>query len=346
MKGLDVALLEQNKARAALSTEDDDSLEQAFQEVTSEPIAPKKRTREDLIRELKEKRAQKSEEVGETKVVKTAEEEALLLEEAKKKGKFKPIGFKPIGAPDESTKKKKKVKGDGKDVERKKKRRKVDESTAKEPISNDKTAGQMLPPPVLSPASSKPPSQKPSAPEPEPEPIPDDFDIFTGAGEYEGLDLGDDDDDDDNVVRVRTPTQAHPDLEKGEELAPGPHRWIETDEPESLPVKPELLPPISQRQLPPHQNGNEEEDEEGEIEQPTRLVPLATSALPSIKDFLAMDDASGPNGKRRKRGGKKKGANEGDEEAKKRNAEAKADRDYKKLVFRGRHTTFLTNPKL
>lgn len=345
MKGLDVALLEQNKARAALSTEDDDSLEQAFQEVTSEPTAPKKRTREDLIRELKEKRAQKAEGVGEAKVVKTAEEEALLLEEAKKKGKFKPIGFKSIGAPDESTTKKK-VKGDAKDVERKKKRRKIEESTAKEPISNDKTAGKTPPPPVPSPASSKPPSQKPSAPKPEPEPIPDDFDIFAGAGEYEGLDLGDDDDEDDDVGQVKTHTEAHPDLEEGEELAPGPRRWIETDEPESFPVKPEILPPTSQRQLSPRQNENEEEDEEGEIEQPTRLVPLASSALPSIKDFLAMDDASGPNGKRRKRGGKKKGANEGDEETKKRNAEAKADRDYKKLVFRGRHTTFLADPKL
>ncbi|KAF9466112.1 hypothetical protein BDZ94DRAFT_1213478 [Collybia nuda] len=328
VKGLDVALLEQNKARATLSTEDDDSLEQAFREAASGPIVPKKRTRDDLIRELKEKRAQKGEGVAidNEKVVKTAEEETLFLEEAKKKGKFKPIGFKPIGALDVSTKKKKKVKSDGTDVEKKKKRRKVEQETTKENLT-DKITKQSSPAPSQ-PAKVDPLSQNTCMSVPEPKPIPEDFDIFAGAGEYEGLDLGDDDDDDDGEISPHI--ESHPNIEEGE-VGPAPRRWIETDEEELPATKPEMPPPKSQHENSLRQVGSDQGDEEGEIEEPTRLVPLASSALPSIKDFLAMDGAAGSSTKRRKRGGKKKSAAEGDEVSKKRSTEAKVDRDYKRL---------------
>ncbi|EGN96819.1 hypothetical protein SERLA73DRAFT_185001, partial [Serpula lacrymans var. lacrymans S7.3] len=97
VKGLDIALLEQNKARTITSTEDE-SLEQAFAEASAESTVPKKRTREDLIQELKKRKQNGTDEQAVDKAVKSAEEEARLLEEAKKTGKFKPIGFKPIGA--------------------------------------------------------------------------------------------------------------------------------------------------------------------------------------------------------------------------------------------------------
>ncbi|KAF9047023.1 hypothetical protein BDZ89DRAFT_1058082 [Hymenopellis radicata] len=145
VKGLDFALLEQNKAKVTVSATDDEDLEQAFTEV------PKKRTREELLRELKEKRAKEPAPTSDAPITANS--------------KFKPIGFKPIGATDEGTKKKKKkvktVDGD------KKQKRKAD------------------------PAPSEP--DPPSASEPEP---PDDFDIFADAGEYEGLDVGDDSDED------------------------------------------------------------------------------------------------------------------------------------------------------
>src|ERR1700730_3913692 len=57
VKGLDFALLEKNKARATLSVEDDDVLEQVYLEASSAPPASKKKTREEYIRELKAMKA-------------------------------------------------------------------------------------------------------------------------------------------------------------------------------------------------------------------------------------------------------------------------------------------------
>lgn len=63
--------------------------------------------------------------------------------------------------------------------------------------------------------------------------------------------------------------------------------------------------------------------------QPTRLVPLQSSAIPSIKDLLAMD---GAQNKRKQPKDKKKGGKDDDHKEKKKvTAEAKADRDYKRL---------------
>lgn len=164
VKGLDFALLEQNKAKATVSPTDDDDLEHAFIEV------PKKRTREQLVRQLIEKRAKEA----------TPTSDAPIATNSK----FKPIGFKPI---DEGTKKKKKklkiVDGD------KKKKSKVD------PVPSE-------PDP---PSASVPPPPKPQ-PIQEPEP-PDDFDIFADAGEYKGLDVGDDDDSDEDVAPADTAEQ-------------------------------------------------------------------------------------------------------------------------------------------
>ena len=321
VKGLDMALLEQNRMRAAgLSTEDDDSLEQAFQDISSQPTVPKKRTREDLIRELKEKRTQKGEGAASVTATKTAEEDARLLEEAKKKGKFKPIGFKPV----EESAKKKKIKVNGKNGERKKKKRKVVEDGATEDASTNEKATQGPESNVHLTASAP----APPPPSSEPEPEPDDFDIFAGAGEYEGIDLGDEEEDD---GEEETPMQRN-EAQNEEPLTVAiPTHWVETDEPEPTSDKQEpLLSTINPQSQPPQPEVREEDEEDG---QPTRLVPLASSALPSIKEFLAMDGAAGSRGKRKKRGGKKEGAKDVNEDSKKRTAEAKADRDYKRSVI-------------
>ena len=309
-------MLKQNKARAALSAEDDDALEEAFMEATSHtPIdVPKVRTREELIRDLKEQRARNA-----VQGPKTLDEEARLLEEAKQKGKFKPIGFKPIGSISEGKKKKEKRSAD--DVEKKnKKRRKVDiETSADKADSKDNSL--MPPPPIPTKAQVEP-----KAPEPE-EPIDDDFNIFADAGEYEGIDIGDDDDDE-NMPQVTRETD-----ESSSSTAP--QRWIPSDETEPLRTKPSI-PPLSKvtPQSPPSSHRVVSEDE-AEDDQPMRLVPLSSSALPSIKDFLAMDQAAGSYDNKKKRKNKKKAGSDDDdnEGQKQKSVEAKVDRDYKRSII-------------
>lgn len=368
VKGLDVALLEQNKARAALSTEDDDSLEQAFLEASENNGAPqtrKKRTREDLLRELKEKREGKSAAEGivddETKVkgtTKTAQEEAQLLEEAKKAGKFKPIGFTPVVEKTKSKKKKIKSKGEGKDKdgdgERRKKKRKVgvEEGAGNKSTEKSQGSGEMLPPPIPVTVAKHP------EPEPEPEPIAEDFDIFAGAGEYEGIDLDDDEEEEEGEAtaapaKPRHVRESEEDRDSGRELE-GEQvmprgRWFATDEPEN----PIALPTISDipDSLIPNSSLREDDADAEELEvEPstiTRLQPLQSSALPSIKDFLAMDEAAGQLDKRRKRKDKgAKGGGEGDGvgESKKMTAEVKAERDYKRFVSLSTPRCHLNNP--
>ncbi|KAJ7813635.1 hypothetical protein B0H13DRAFT_2242893 [Mycena leptocephala] len=305
VKGLDVALLEQNKAKASLSTVDDDSLEQAFREAASEPTVPKKRTREDIVRELKEKRG----------ITTSTPVNDGALEAAKKQGKFKPIGFKPIGTPE--AKAKKKVKTDGTDGERKKKKRKVEAVEQQGEAGKD---GESMPPPALPSKVAESLSKASSSTSlpPEDDMADDDFDIFAGAGEYEGIDLGDEEDEEDGEVAGKPD---NPELEDGEESAPPPRKWFEEDEPDPQPSTSKLPLPT---------------DEEGELEQPTRLVPLASSALPSIKDLLAMDKAANSSEKRRKKKDKKKSGKDDDDDEEapsktKMSAEVKAERDYKRL---------------
>lgn len=326
VKGLDVALLEQNKAKASLSTVDDDTLEQAFQAFTSEQTVPKKRTREELIRELKEKRGVKSSSPM-TSGSKPTDE---ALEAAKKQGKFKPIGFKPIGAAADKPKKKK-VKGDGAEGERKKKKRKVEgaEETGKPGLAENSLPRPPLPPSEM--AHPAPTASSSSLAPPE-ENMPDDFDIFAGAGEYEGIDSGEEDggEEEGKTIAAKPDDSA---LEDGEEPTSGavPRKWFEDEETEPLPSG-SKLPLLSVIDIhPPRQT---DDDDEGELEQPTRLVPLASSALPSIKELLALDKAANSSDKWKKKKNKGKSGNaDGAGEAlkPKMSAEVKAERDYKRL---------------
>ncbi|KAF8634593.1 hypothetical protein AX17_004182 [Amanita inopinata Kibby_2008] len=314
VKGLDIALLEANKAKAALSTEDDETLENAFlgnSPPTPQPITiPKKRTREELIRELKEKRGQ-VQNSGTGGPEGPVEEEAKLLEEAKKAGKFKPIGFKPIS---EEKPKKKKAKSEAKDGERKKKR-KIDEavwhgqSAVAEGASTSRESGDRSSVTVSTESSAervvKPISSTSKLPELEPEPMPDDFNIFADVGEYEGLDLGDEEDGE--VDANATPPSKRDKIPS----AMTSQRWIPMDEDDTALEPSDHEPPASNLRSHsparlPHPGRavpvEEEETEDG----PARLEPLASSALPSIKDFLAMDKAVEAAETRKKRKEKKK----------------------------------------
>lgn len=309
-----------------LTNEDIDALDEAYiaASSSSRQQVPKKRTREDIIRELKEARGSKKLENG-TAAPKTAEEEARLLEEAKQKGKFKPIGFKPIGSASEG--KKKKIKTNEAGAEQKKKKRKVE--TGDGSGNKDTVPSTSMPSPSV-------PLKSNEAPQEIEEPFNDDFDIFADAGEYEGLDF-----DDDGKDEAATPKPSSHDLEALEEpsSSTAPRRWIPTnDEPLQASQHPSAMSSSTgypeRLRLSPPKEPLTSEDEDMEDEQPTRLVPLSSSAIPSIKELLAMDKAAGSHGKNKKRKDKKK-AGEGDheEEPKKKSTEEKVDRDYKRLVL-------------
>ncbi|KAH0582973.1 hypothetical protein H2248_010866 [Termitomyces sp. 'cryptogamus'] len=341
VKGLDMALLEQNRARAAMDSDalaDDESLEKAFAESQAQP---KKRTREDLIRELKAKRAGQGSETtitegeqGGAEKEKTREEEARVLEEAKRAGKFRPIGFTPIGG---GEKKKKAKDGEGEGEKRKKKKRRVGDAgtaagTSKTPLSAA-TELAIAPPEVgySKAAISPPPPPPPLAPEPEIEILPEDFDIFADAGDYEGIKLHSDSENE-----LQRPNTRDHEPERDLERAPN-RKWIDTGSPEPEPnpepSKPALLNSVlasssTTSAAPPRTETEEGEDEDDE-NRPMRLVPLASSALPSIKDFLAAEKTASGSKKWRKRKGEGKGdTNEGE---KKKNPDVKAERDYKRL---------------
>ena len=102
-------------------------------------------------------------------------------------------------------------------------------------------------------------------------------------------------------------------------------------------------------QRPEEHDEPDEEEEEGEMEEerPMRLQPLASSAMPSIKDLLAMDDAMEKEDKRRARKEKKKkggggGASGGGGVPSEKDTKAKVDRDYQRCAVVLSYTWFRT----
>jgi IK cytokine len=283
VKGLDFALLEQNKARLAStsSKQDDEALEDVFMQAASTSTAPplKKRSRADIIKELKEKRTNEGS-------LEQPKEEAVA-ENRPDSSKFRPIGFKPIGA----SAMKKAKKGGG---EPKKKKRKVEHSATN--IGEQTGSKDDATLPIEQNASTSGPRQSIEL-----EPVEDDFDIFADAGEYKGIDLGSDDDNSDT----------------GQEKAPQPGPSIARAENASTPlrrdwfggaVEPEPEVPPSEGAVAQHTPVPETRIETEE-EQSATLVPLASSAMPSIRDFLAMDEAVEKDEKRNARKEKRKGKN-------------------------------------
>ncbi|KAI0630551.1 RED-like protein N-terminal region-domain-containing protein [Trametes polyzona] len=357
VKGLDFALLEQARARAAAeaAATEDVSLEQAYLESAAQPA--KKRTREEILRELKSKRGAGG---GAGAVAETAADKAL--EEAKKAGKFKPIGFKPIGGAaekGEKVKRKKKAKaGEQEENAERKKKRKVAPSTASEQQANEQaphttsSSAATSAPQNAEAGPSTTTSTAKSQPEPEPEPIDEDLDIFADAGEYTGVDLGDDDDEDD-ADGTKPKARAGDNDEEGEVPdtgAPPPRKWLATSDDEREPDRTVSQPPVpgrsdrsqsrsespQRRAGPSHkspvvEDGEMDEDEE---ERPVRLQPLSSSVVPSIKDLLAMSEEAEKAEKRRARKEKKKagggGGGSGGAPSEK-DTKAKVDRDYQRL---------------
>ncbi|KAL5513155.1 hypothetical protein ACEPAH_3553 [Sanghuangporus vaninii] len=374
VKGLDFALLEQTKARLAArsSTKDDEELEEAFRGAISgsppaleEVLPSKKRTREDIVRELKNKKTKSEANGGDA----TAQVVDKSIEEAKKEGKFKPIGFKPIGGSNSKAK-------DGKEKEvKKKKKRKVEGNAAAAQTTATSSAGagakKVDEPSGLNVMqdSDKEPLRPVPASTPEPEPLNEDFDIFAGAGEYEGIDLGDDDEDDSvngDSSRERksdSPSETHsPEVSRQEQTErrddeqqnePRPNRkWIEDGEEldKSPSTPPDRRLPIhadakgKHRATTPHLDeppssdvhSEHEVEPDSKPESISRLAPLASSSIPSIQDILAADAAREAEEKRKARKEKQKnkrggGGGEGGGEKKKVSAEAKINRDYQKL---------------
>jgi len=335
VKGLDFALLEQTRGRveAVTSVQDDESLEDAFRTASSstEPFAavPRKRTREEIVQELKEKRGKTANSNGGGPGA-LDNGKATGIEEVKREGKFKPIGFKPVGAQSASSK------GKDKDGVRKKKKRKVDSDSAapiaeKKPETLVKDSGKDET--VLHTSNGTSTAGKKA---PDPEPADEVFDIFADAGDYEGVNFDDDDDDDDdkNAERKAPPEVAIPPEEELDQ--PPPRKWFDDDE--LPPPPPEHSPTVPADSKGKGKAGNRasqgpSDNEEGELEaepdKPMRLAPLASSSLPSIRDVLAVDSALDEKDKRKARKEKRKAGGGG--EGKKVSAEAKLNRDYQKL---------------
>jgi len=124
-------------------------------------------------------------------------------------------------------------------------------------------------------------------PEPEPAPLDENFDIFAGAGDYEGFPGDEESDREDRDTEETGAVQ--------EAVSPvpaaGTKRWFDEPEPEVRPATP-----------PPEKSAIIPETEE----EPLRLQPLESSALPSIRDFLAMDEVVEKAEKRKARKEKKK----------------------------------------
>jgi IK cytokine len=245
-------------------------------------VTPKKRTREDLIRELKERRSRDAGQSFESIRV-----DNLQLEEAKQKGKFKPIGFT-------STSKRRK---DGGTADRKKKKRKVD---------NDKKHLDSQGKPQAASTTDMPTPKTTEQPKSVPdEDIDDSFDIFAGAGEYTGVEI-----DEHEGTEIATPQPTDPKASSSL-----PQLWIAMDGPEHVPVaKPQLSPQLP---IPIPESATVKTDQEvGET--PMRLAPLESSGVPSIKELLDIHDAADKyerklkrkEKKQRKRGGNGKGSDE------------------------------------
>jgi hypothetical protein len=231
---------------------------------------------------LKEKRANGGE-------LEQPKEEAVD-EKSTTSSKFRPIGFKPIGSSAEETGKKKKRKEGS---EPKKKKRKVEPST----MDPGEQVGKVTPaPPLVEHAAST--SALPETIQAET--VEEDFDIFADAGEYQGVEFGSDDDDNDSETGHDRPSHPAP-IAESMSVPPSRGWFDDAAEPE-----PEAQPPQTPAEQP---TPVPEAKVDGDEEQPARLAPLTSSAMPSIRDFLAMDQVVEKEEKRKARKEKRKGKN-------------------------------------
>lgn len=295
-----MSLLEQNKARAAASTKDDDTLEQAFLEATSGHAVPKKKTREDIVRELKAKRnGESSQSLNPT--AEPPEDDVYKLEEAKKAGKFKPIGFKPIGVQKDDKRSKKRSKEESIGREKRKKRK-----VERTPGSSTNAA----PHPEVEQSAERQTSRAEGSSQVHqrlPSPPNEDMDIFAGAGDYRGF-VEDDDSDEDSSHSAHKTESEHGNLRPPSGHVRTARGWFEEEQDDEASRHPSAPADDSAAQLSPPEPTPQVDEEEESL----RLKPLETSALPSIRDFLAMDAAAEKEEKRKARKEKRKNKKKAD----------------------------------
>ncbi|KAK4045970.1 hypothetical protein OIV83_006481 [Microbotryomycetes sp. JL201] len=280
VKGLDMALLEREKAKQA--NESDVTLEQVEDELDRALLEKaekrtKKRTRDDLIAELKARAASGS--AG-------ADVEADRQERKSKPTGFKPIGWKAVESAEPEKKKKKKKK--------------------KKVVQQDETKDEVAPA-VAPTAGATEPKTEPSRPLPTTLPTidveDDDFDIFGGAGDYKGMDT---DSDSDNGAKTPRPA---PEVSSTTTEAGVKRKYFDDDDDDDMT---RTTAPTTVTQLASnaavaaaaastsHETGDGE-NEDDETSSGTRLQPLAGSAIPSVRDLLDMDDAAEKEEKRKQR---------------------------------------------
>ncbi|KDE03398.1 hypothetical protein MVLG_06115 [Microbotryum lychnidis-dioicae p1A1 Lamole] len=259
VKGLDMALLERMKAQQAAgadqSLEDvEDELDLVLADKAKKAEEKKKRTRDDLIAELKASK-------GGSKSDRPA------------------AGFR-----------------DRTQDEEEKKKVKVAEQVA--------TAGDA--------AAS---ASKVSKPLPIPPPTinveaDDDLDIFGDAGEYKGLDTDSDDDDNHEATAARKePTFEQTAAPPRNATAAVKRSYFDDDEEKDEDVErstaPDSVTNLASSKQPAvkmtDSNAIMEEGEEEEEQRPLRLQPLSKSAIPNVKELLAMDAAAEKEEKRKER---------------------------------------------
>lgn len=252
VKGLDMALLARMKD--AQSRESDQTIDEVESELDlAFADKPKKRTRDEMVAELKASRGI----AGGAKEVESED----ALEKAKTAGRFKPIGFKPIGKA--SVKGKEKEVPEGEEKKRRKKKVKVVEApVAAAPILPTPVAAPVVPPAALLPDND------------------DEFDIFGGAGEYKGLDSDSDDEVEPSTTALPPPPP----------LAASKRKYFDDEDDDEAMAS---TAPSSVRNLAAAQAAGEDGEEEESTEaKPMRLQGLSGSTAPSARDLLDMDAAA------------------------------------------------------
>jgi IK cytokine len=180
----------------------------------------------------------------------------------------------------------------------------------------------------------------------------EDFNIFADVDEYGGIDLGADDEAEDEA-EAKSPSPSRPerrDTSPKPSLAVQSRGWFVTEgseEEQPSDTSKHLVKPTSPHTSKPEtrpsprgrrrsseamEHSEKREIDEAEEEKPARLQPLESSALPSIRDFLAMDEAAEAAEKRRKRKEKKKQGGGGGGGASGKSIEEKVNRDFQRHV--------------
>ncbi|CEQ41211.1 SPOSA6832_02905, partial [Sporobolomyces salmonicolor] len=312
VKGLDLALLERMKHEQAKlaeqSLEDvEDELDRALNEApvasssTSAARAPvppgKSKSRDELLAELKAMRGGAAGAVEGQKDSRFKPIGAPAPSSAKGKGKEVAAGWKAVGAS---------ASAEGEKKRKKKKKVVAAAATPSDAVASSSSAARP------SPATDAAPLPPPAEPAPE---FDSDDDIFGDAGSYKGFDS--DSDSDSNAVPPPQPSSAAPPaLPEGP--PPPKRKWFDDgDEEDAAPIStaPTAVTdlaakqaaaaaaaaelPRSRRKTRSNAAGDDDHDDDADADGdgdgdvlPMRLEPLAGSAVPSVRDLLAMDAAA------------------------------------------------------